>query len=696
MTTSMATVNTSGSDWYTSASAKNLKLDAKRLSRSIMISDCGTFKESDNLVKQLRKILNVVTNITRNHGLPRHCKIAFASLSDGAAGGAGFRDAPTSFDKPFILLDKGPMQFCETSEVLAVYCGIGIHEASHILHTREGYSRLSAGTTKHKRLYNNLWEDERIEALAGEESPGYASLMQITKHTLIERPLETFSGSWQFLPDMDKVEKLLFAFIRCPHRLTSEMQHWTAINEDCVFDLLRSSFPSAPVSESDVEEFAIRTEALWRRYRKLYPELPEKFVKERRDGRIHDKRVERILCQLEADSRDRALLTAEDENCRSVVDLLLKEVKRWERAADIALQEDRDPLLAIADRLFDHACKVEKNGDSRHDRAGRRFGSPEVITIDDTYNGISCPLSKQEITAVEKLGDEAEHREVQEEVETGAPWVWDGDRQTVIKFPKPTEKARQKLVLDQAVVRPHKEALRRTIRLTKVPRQSLLTGRTRGKLNSRQIARGFIDDRIFCQRIEEKSEPGIALCLLLDESGSMFEGNPSRHKRAREVATLFVDALGAVPNIELEIYTHTTCGPQDRDCLVRYCYGRRNREVACISDAVERANYDHQAIRTAGELFRSNTSSKRPRWMIVVSDGAPNGRDYEGQPAIKATRDEVIQLRKSGIRVLNVAIEDYASEQIFGDSWVLKFTNMEEFVPQMTRLVKTLLRSTSL
>ncbi|MEQ8637447.1 vWA domain-containing protein [Gimesia maris] len=692
MTTSISMTGTSDNDWYASACATNLELDARSRSRSTISSAWGTITGTENDAQMFHKILDAVRNITRNHGLPRHCKIDFASLSESAAGCAGFRDVPTSFDEPFILLDKAPLELCENTEVLAVYCGLGIHEASHILHTREGFMRLVAGMSEHRRVYDNLWEDERIEALARAESPGYAPILQTTKHALIERPLQTLSGTWDPLPDMDKIEKLVFAFIRCPHRLTDEMKQWTAINHDCAFELLRSMFPSEPLSESDVEEFAIRSESFWQKYRQLYPELPEKFVEMRRTGELDDNMVDRTMIQLEADARDRALLMTEDENCSGVVDRLLKEAERFERTAGIAFTEDRESLLAISDRLLDHACEVEKHGDSRHDRAGNRFSSPEVMKILDTRDGISCPLSDQEIDAIAELADEVEQADSIENFESGD--AWDGERKTVVQIPQATEEARQQMELDRTAVRQHKESLRRSIRLAQNRQQRLLTGRTRGRINPRQISRGFIDEHIFCQRMEEESEAGLALCLLLDESGSMFQGDPSRFDRARQVAALFVDALGSVPNIELEVYTHSSCGPETRDCLVRYCFGRRNRDLACIGDAVGGENYDHQAIRTAGELFRRNTSSKRPRWMIVVSDGAPHGVDYGGEPAIKATRDAVIQLRKSGIRVLNIAIEDYASEQIFGDSWVLKFTDMEEFVPQMVRLVKTLLRST--
>ena len=107
---------------------------------------------------------------------------------------------------------------CE--ELRDVYCGLGLHEAGHILHTRDGFRRLWEGMSRLRGHYDNLWEDERIEELVCRDSPGFAPYLQATKQAILERgqPGRAMEN-WDVLPDLDKVNLLMFAFIRLPHRI---------------------------------------------------------------------------------------------------------------------------------------------------------------------------------------------------------------------------------------------------------------------------------------------------------------------------------------------------------------------------------------------------------------------------------------------------------------------------------------------
>jgi hypothetical protein len=165
---------------------------------------------------------------------------------------------------------------------------------------------------------------------------------------------------------------------------------------------------------------------------------------------------------------------------------------------------------------------------------------------------------------------------------------------------------------------------------------------------------------------------------------------------AREAAVLIVEALRGVSGIELEVYSHTSTGPAERDCLVRCLYGKENPAPMAIGGYAAGANnYDHQAILTAARLFERNTTHHRNRIMLVLSDGNPAGSGYHGAPAIRATRDVVESVRRRGIRVLNIAIDDSQSEAIFGRPNVVKFTDMDRLVVDMRRLVTRIVQRAS-
>src|SRR5262249_23569237 len=147
-----------------------------------------------------------------------------------------------------------------------------------------------------------------------------------------------------------------------------------------------------------------------------------------------------------------------------------------------------------------------------------------------------------------------------------------------------------------------------------------------------------------------------------------------------------------VPGVELEVYSHTSCGINGEDCLLRYLYGRKSRVAGTIgSYAPRQMNYDHQAILTAAKLLGENTMSKT-KFLLVLSDGTPNGHEYGGKPAIRAARDAAQAVRRRGIAVLGIAIADMNSEEIFGKEHVVKFASLEALVPGLRALVTRIIR----
>ena len=215
--------------------------------------------------------------------------------------------------------------------------------------------------------------------------------------------------------------------------------------------------------------------------------------------------------------------------------------------------------------------------------------------------------------------------------------------------------------------------------------------RSHGRVDQRRLGWGEATDLVFrATRVQACSR--LAICLLLDESGSMGGGSPSVAVAALDGTVLLVESLKGLPGIELEVYSHTSCNELNRDCLVRYLFGRKNPFPAAIgSYGPKEWNYDHQAIRTAARLFKQNTTSPR-RLMLVLSDGNPAGPEYEGDPAIRATRESVETARRQGIQVMNIAVDNFRSEEIFGKSNVLKFVDLSRLVDDLRKLLIRVVR----
>jgi hypothetical protein len=250
-------------DWHTQALEAHARRERQLCSSPL--SAAWSRRHGKEAALDLRRIRDNVYNLLRIAGLPKSCRVELAGSSLRAAAAAGFEDAPASFDCPYILLDKHPYETCPLDEVQDVYLGLGLHEAGHVLHTRDGYRRLMAGgLSRVRRHYDNLLEDERIEELIRRDAPGFAPYFQVTKRALLERQeLGQALAGWDALPDLDKVRALIFAFIRCPYLLSAAMQEWTAVNGECVFATLRALFPDGPVTEADVDRGAGLLEQIW-------------------------------------------------------------------------------------------------------------------------------------------------------------------------------------------------------------------------------------------------------------------------------------------------------------------------------------------------------------------------------------------------------------------------------------------------
>lgn len=714
-------------------------------------------KEED--AESLRVCRDTVRNLVRAHGVPKQCRVELARLGQVGSGATSFEDAPHGFEQPVIYLDKQVWVSCDPRIAQDVYSGVGLHEAGHVLHTRRFFVRVAGGMTPAQRFWENLFEDARVEQLGRQESPGFSSYLDIAiEELLVKRELGKAAAHWEELPDLDRVRALICAFVRCPWLIAAEdcMRNWRAVNGERIFDTLREMFPTAPQSELDVERYAAAAEALCQRLEKLYAKEPDeppkdpkgsvspgddeprneqsapqktpqqsdtkdskgpkdpnpsdpKETKEREETPGHGGRggsdkepdagpgpsaEERLRRQREAELEDREF----EEQHGS--DACPGMAERPGPAKGSAAERLAILLFDEADRKApreDGSCP-EMEAESRREEAlavreGRRFGLPEMHRMMDRFSTIRKPLDREEAAAL----DRAERERVTE----SECWQWDGSRKTIIRHPVPDKLHRDKFDAAKALVRGHVAAMRSVFRLRLGQRNWRERERTSGRIDRRMLGRAAITNRVF-YRSHTRSQPGISLCLLLDESGSMGSCRDASRVSASnkaavalQVGVLVVESLRTVPGVELEVYSHTSCGPNDNDCLVRYLFGKNNPAPASIGGYGDGdMNYDHQAILTASRLFQENTSNEN-RIMLVISDGCPNGTRYKGRRAIKATRDAVDSVRRKGIQLLAVAIEDYHSEEIYGARHVVHFTELGQLVADMRKLVTRIIRSSS-
>lgn len=664
--------------------------------------------EAEDVVRELIEIRTSVHNLLKIHGLPQKTRVELASMNGAGKGCAGFDDLDT-FQNPYILLDKAIYSEVSPTEVLDVYCGVALHEAGHVWNTRDLFKVLQSASTDSIRLWLNLLEDERIERIEKERSPGFAPYIQAATRALFENK-ELGSGieSWDDSTDMDRVRMLIFSFLRCPHLLTEEMKTWKSMTGFPVYTDLRKMLRSMPKTEREVAELAKEIDDYYRKVTKSLDDLTDDDAKSMAGGGSGTEG---------SDSGDSGDSESTEPTKREIMEAMQKirkhhkqrhedgldsdaveEATRKEKKESGSIGErDRDSVERDGgeDKAESRAKKHRKEADKiAEDREGR-FGELEIARMLRRFGTVTEGLDLSESDALASF--EAERMKL------GDDWVspdegGDITRKTVIVHPDPTDKdnvSRYENAYNE--VKDHVAKMRNVFRLRLGERNFTETERREGRLHRRMIGRAMNTNRIF-KRDYKRVAKGLSLCLVLDESGSMGHVNRSETGRDRaghalRVAVLIAEALKPVHGIDLEVYSYSSCGTYDKDNLVKYLYGKSNPSTVSIGGYHSGAqNYDHVALKTAGDLFIENTDNDN-RLMIVLSDGSPAGYEYGGTNARRATKDAVDDLERRGVKVMNVAIASFDSESMFKN--IIRFLDLPDLINRMRCLVTNLVKVSS-
>ena len=195
------------------------------------------------------------------------------------------------------------------------------------------------------------------------------------------------------------------------------------------------------------------------------------------------------------------------------------------------------------------------------------------------------------------------------------------------------------------------------------------------------------DKRFFADKKLPQDVPDLAVCILVDESGSM-SGN--KIEAARKAAIMLHDfTLGLkVPthvaghtteyrddNLKYNIYSdYESCGERDRFRLMAMKADCNNRDGAAIDLAAEHLSRRPEEVKL----------------MLVISDGQPCAERYWGPAANKDTADTVTRWRNKGIEIIGICIDAGEMDvihQIYGD-YFIDGMDLEALPKIMLNLVK--------
>lgn len=168
-------------------------------------------------------ICDAVSALVRIHGVPDDTTVTFRKIADGVLGAAVFKDVKRCQGGQ-ILLSPEIYDQCDPKSILDVYFGVGLHESGHIEFTRLLYKEHIDFKTPYGCIVG-LFEDERIEQLVSNKSPGFTGYIHATK-LFVEKKLESKWANWDSFSYEDKAWALIFCYLRMPHLLTAKMREF--------------------------------------------------------------------------------------------------------------------------------------------------------------------------------------------------------------------------------------------------------------------------------------------------------------------------------------------------------------------------------------------------------------------------------------------------------------------------------------
>lgn len=203
------------------------------------------------------------------------------------------------------------------------------------------------------------------------------------------------------------------------------------------------------------------------------------------------------------------------------------------------------------------------------------------------------------------------------------------------------------------------------------------------------------DDRIMMRR-DDIQDKKIAICLLVDESGSM---SGSKIESARDVAISLAEGIRGISGISVSIYGHTAEEEGSDDCMIREYYSPRVTDMsACMQMKGRNENHDGFAIQHTANSFNRDYGSYDRKIMFVISDGQPAGSDYGGNSAFDHIRSVSASCGKVlGIEVYGIGIDNAYSqpvgEKMYGENNFVVLDDISSSLNVMSRFIRQIAMS---
>ena len=459
------------------------------------------------------------------------------------------------------------------------FLGLTIHEGCHLLYT--DFSSYKGLTNRIVKFLENILEDERIERVLGQQKPGLANFLKASKYYYFDRYVQKLSQD--------------------PERLATDTFSRLM---NCIISLVR--YPKT-VNETDLAEFA-DTLMKVRPLLTPYPESTLQCIE------VAEKIYEIIKDHLTEEEKDRQKQPQPGQG-----EPTDGQPQDSEESGSSGQGQKKMTSRQIAK-------KVEQDMNDVFDSIKEAL---ESLTGDPAKSSVSAESQSETVKANRNLvGKICEGR-----AERGTQ----GDT-VVMKAMPVMDKYNDSLTR----VRRYIPAISKSLKCSSMEYKLIHRGMRSGMLDTGKIAEAFQGVPTVYMREGQVKSDRIAVCILIDESGSMYGDGETA---ARDTAVLLNEAIGTLQNVDLYIYGHSTDGG-----TALYVYREKSyRPKYALGGTDSRwGNNDGTAIREAAARVRRHT--KENVLFFMISDGAPN-------ESVETVRQAVLDVEKQGFAIVAVSIE---------------------------------------
>lgn len=538
---------------------------------------------------------------------------------------------------------------------LDVFLGTTIHEFSHILYTDMAEIRKNRPNKFLFNLFNTI-EDERIEYNTIQNYPGYANFIGQAKYYYFDLLYKKAEKQDDL---MDVLQNILY-IVRYPARVDTKVIY----RHQVLFDKIKKVLCDFGNNSKEAYDKAEKIYKLLLDYFKFPPPPPE----EQQEGDEEQDQSDSSEGQSDSgEGQEGSDGSSDPQNSKQ----------------SSQKQDSKD------NEGSDKNSKTQSSPKSGSDEgsAGKKKQEPIKAYTQEEIKQAAKKLAEQMrrlITSNTSLNsneikDKWDSKEIADECKQIKDDVF------IVK----QEDYEGRYKADFDTVKQHINGLVNTFSKFFVEQEYRLTGMRRGVLDTNKLAEAYQAVETVYSNKFKRTTPGLDVCVLIDESGSMSGTNIAS---ARKCAILLNEVFLRLKQCDFYVYGHTADNRYMGEVTINVYRDHWNRNRYALGKVESYSNNkDSVAIEETYKMVRKQTS--KPLLMFVISDGAPNAYGLRGQPAVEEVKKVVNRIESNGdTLVCQIAIESHFRPQDMFNHYVV-MTNMNTFPSDLSGYVMNTLIS---